>query len=146
LDSYLEALDDNVRGYDDDTRHVLRAATHRLERLVQDIDAVSRAEAHLTDLHPVPTTTATPVTHAVHTAGEQFDAKGVALRTAIHDSATVTVDPDRLAQVLANLLHNALRHTPTGGEVTVSSWLTGRDRAELAVTDTGDGIAPEHLD
>ncbi|HLS76976.1 MAG TPA: HAMP domain-containing sensor histidine kinase [Nocardia sp.] len=146
LDSYLEALDDNVRGYDDDTRHVLRAATHRLERLVQDIDAVSRAEEHLTDLHPVPTTTATLVTHAVHTAGEQFDAKGVALRTAIHDSATVTVDPDRLAQVLANLLHNALRHTPTGGEVTVSSWLTGRDRAELAVTDTGDGIAPEHLD
>ncbi|WP_416564147.1 sensor histidine kinase [Nocardia testacea] len=146
LDSYLEALDDGVRDFDDDTRRVLRSATQRLERLVQDISAVSRAEEHLTRIQPVPTTTAILITHAVHAVRERYDAKGVALHIHLQDSAAVSVDPDRLGQVLGNLLDNALRHTPAGGEVTVSSGPTGPGRVEIAVTDTGDGIAPDHLD
>ncbi|MET8799425.1 ATP-binding protein [Nocardia sp. NPDC004568] len=146
LDSYLEALDDGVRDFDDETRQVLRSATHRLERLVQDISAVSRAEEHLTRIQPVPTTTAILITHAVHAVHERYDTKGVALRAHLQDSAAVSVDPDRLGQVLGNLLDNALRHTPAGGRVTVSSRLAGPGRVEIAVTDTGDGIAPDHLD
>lgn len=146
LDSYLEALDDGVRTFDDDTRQVLRSATGRLERLVEDITAVSRAEEHLTRIRPAPTTTATLVAHAVQAARERYDAKGVALRADIHDSAAVSVDPDRLGQVLGNLLDNALRHTPRTGVVTVSSRLTGHGHVEIAVTDTGEGIAPDHLD
>ncbi|WP_039827436.1 sensor histidine kinase [Nocardia testacea] len=146
LDSYLEAFDDGVRDFDDDTRRVLRSATQRLERLVQDISAVSRAEEHLTRIQPVPTTTAILITHAVHAVRERYDTKGVALHTHIRDSAAVSVDPDRLGQVLGNLLDNALRHTPAGGEVTVGSRPIGPGRVEIAVTDTGDGIAPDHLD
>jgi two-component system sensor histidine kinase BaeS len=58
--------------------------------------------------------------------------------------ARVNADPDRLREILDNLLSNALRHTPAGGTVTVTT--TG-DRARVAVTvaDTGDGIAAEHL-
>lgn len=146
LDSYLEALEDGVRTLDDDTRQILRAATHRLNRLAQDITAVSRAEEHLTRIHRVPTTTGTLVATAVDAVREQYDGKGVTLQAEVVESAPVTVDPDRLGQVLANLLDNALRHTPAGGNVTVATRILGRGRTEITVTDTGAGIAPDHLD
>ncbi|MBF6422637.1 HAMP domain-containing protein [Nocardia farcinica] len=146
LGSYLEALDDGVRSFDDDTRAVLGAATHRLGRLAQDVTAVSRAEEHLTRIRPVPTTTETLVTDAVNAMREQYDSKGVALHTGIDESVAVTVDPDRLGQVLGNLLDNALRHTSSGGTVTVTSRRVDNGHAEIAVADTGDGITPEHLD
>lgn len=60
------------------------------------------------------------------------------------NTPTVRVDPARIAQVLGNLLSNALRHTPEGGRVTVR--VVPDDAAvEIQVSDTGDGIAPEHL-
>lgn len=60
------------------------------------------------------------------------------------DLAPVQADPDRVAQVLRNLLVNALRHTPPGGSVTVSvSQMT--KTLEIAIADTGEGIAPEDL-
>ena len=57
----------------------------------------------------------------------------------------IEADSERIAEVLANLLTNALRHTPTGGRVKVSTRQRD-DRLEIAVTDNGEGIAPEHLD
>jgi signal transduction histidine kinase len=62
---------------------------------------------------------------------------------------TVSADADGLVQILLNLLHNALAATPTGGHVEVDAAPTareGRPGVELAVTDTGSGIAPEHLE
>ena len=146
LDSYLEALDDGVRTLDDDTRQVLRDATHRLGRLAQDITAVSRAEEHLTRIRPVPTTTGVLVTAAVDAVRERYENTGVELHSRLDDSLVVSVDPDRLGQVLGNLLDNALRHTACGGTVTVTSRRANRDRVEITVADTGEGIAPEHLD
>lgn len=146
LDSYLEALEDGVRTLDDDTRQVLRAATHRLGRLARDITAVSRAEEHLTRIRPFPTTTGTLITIAADAVREQYDSKGVALHTRIDDSMTVTVDSDRLGQVLGNLLDNALRHTPAGDTVTVTSRRVDSGYAEIVVADTGEGIDPDHLD
>ncbi|MFD6859185.1 sensor histidine kinase [Rhodococcus sp. NPDC060090] len=146
LDSYLEALDDGVRTLDDDTRQVLRGATHRLGRLAQDITAVSRAEEHLTRIRPVPTTTGTLVTTAVDAVRERYESKGVELHSRLDDSVVVIVDPDRLGQVLGNLLDNALRHTPAGGTVTVTSRRANNDRVEITVADTGEGIAADHLD
>ena len=146
LDSYLEALDDGVRTFDDETRQVLYAATQRLSRLAQDITAVSRAEEHLTRIRPVPTTTDALVDNAVDAVRERYESAGVTLRTCIDDSMIVTVDPDRIGQVLGNLLDNALRHTPPGGTVTVTSRQADKDRVQITVADTGDGIAPDHLD
>ena len=65
----------------------------------------------------------------------------------------VNVDPTRIEQVIANLISNAIRHTPAGGSVTVSmEILTGDKRGQvektsviISVADTGEGIAPEHL-
>lgn len=146
LDSYLEALEDGVRSPDEDTLQILRSATHRLDRLAQDITAVSRAEEHLTRITPVPTDTATLINAAVEAARTRYDDKGVTLETRIDRSVPVTVDPDRFGQVLGNLLDNALRHTPDGGTVTITCRQAGPTHAEIVVADTGEGIADEHLD
>lgn len=145
LDSYLEAIDDGIHTFDDDVRTILWSATRRLERLAADIVDVSRAEEHLTRLRPSPTTTRTLVTRAVDAVRERYENKGVQLHTHV-DDAPVTVDTDRIGQVLGNLLDNALRHTPAGGTVTVISGQVGRRHVEITVSDSGEGIAPHHLD
>lgn len=53
-------------------------------------------------------------------------------------------DPERLGQILTNLLDNALRHTPSGGSAIVSARATDDD-VVISVSDTGEGIPPEHL-
>ncbi len=61
------------------------------------------------------------------------------------DLPPLWADPHRLAQILGNLLDNALRHTPAGGRVTIDA-TAGPDRSvTLRVTDTGEGIPAEHL-
>jgi signal transduction histidine kinase len=73
-----------------------------------------------------------------------FDEKGVELRSAVPENLPpVLADTGRVVQVLTNLLDNALRHTPPGGRVAVEA--EGDDAATFKVTDTGEGIAPEHL-
>ena len=146
IDSYLEAIDDGVRSFDDTTKQVLWAATRRLERLAADIVAVSDAEEHLTRLHPTPTTTDALIATAAEAARERYLDKGVHLHLREIDPVAVTVDADRIGQALANLLDNALRHTPPGGTVTLSSHRPGPETVALTVSDTGDGIAAEHLD
>ena len=59
---------------------------------------------------------------------------------------TIDADSERIAEVLANLLTNALRHTPPGRHRQGLRTPTSANQLEIAVADTGDGIAPEHLD
>lgn len=146
LDSYFEAIDDGVHTFNDDVRTILWSATQRLERLASDIVDVSRAEEHLTRLHPGPATTRALVTSAVDAVRERYENKGVTLRVRVDVAAPVTVDTDRIGQVLGNLLDNALRHTPAGGTVTVSSTQVGHHHVEVTVADSGEGIARHHLD
>lgn len=146
IDSYLEAVDDGVRTFDDSTRQVLWAATRRLERLASDIVDVSDAEEHLTRLQPARTTTKALVETAVNAARERYSDKGVQLHMGEIEPTDVTVDVERIGQVLGNLLDNALRHTPTGGTVTLSAVHSRTNTAAITVSDTGEGIAAQHLD
>jgi signal transduction histidine kinase len=68
---------------------------------------------------------------------------GLELKLALADPAVVLGDRDRLRQLLANLVENAIRYTPPPGEIQIAVRRRG-DRAELVVSDTGVGIAPEH--
>jgi signal transduction histidine kinase len=85
------------------------------------------------------------VTNAVDAARPAADANGISLVHHLPDlPVTVDADPDRLAQVMANLLTNAIEHTPAHGSIDVT--VTSNDhRAEIEVADTGEGISPEHL-
>ena len=84
---------------------------------------------------------------AADAAAEAYQAKGVGLATNIATGLPeLSLDPERMGQVLGNLLDNALRHTPTGGTVTFSaSPFPGTGAAELSVEDTGEGIPAAHL-
>ena len=144
VDAHLEAVEDGVRTLDHDTLDVIRGSTHRLRRLAEDITAVSRAEEGDLVISPRPVEAAALVRDAAEAARDRYAAKGVRLEIETEDAGRVRVDADRMAQVLGNLLDNALRHTPVGGEVTLScrrldQWV------EYTVADAGEGIADRHL-
>lgn len=146
VEGYLEGLADGVVPADRETWSLLQAETGRLRRLVDDLTKVSRAEERQLDLHRAPNKPGLLVAAAVQAAAPVYAAKGVALETKLDRRLPhVDVDPDRIAEVLANVLDNALRHTPTGGRVEVAAAGRG-ERVELVVADTGEGIAPEHLE
>jgi two-component system sensor histidine kinase BaeS len=142
----VEGLADGVVAADKEAWTVLQAELVRLRRLTEDLTAVSRAEEHRLDLRPRPVDPTVLVTSATQAAEPAFAAKGVALQASVdHGLPRVHVDPDRLGEVLANLLANALQHTPSGGQVEVAARGRGNE-LELAVTDTGEGIPPELLE
>jgi two-component system sensor histidine kinase BaeS len=146
LDGYVEGLADGVVAADEEAWTVLQTELARLRRLAEDLTAVSRAEAEQLDLRRRPVDPGLLVTAAVQAAQPAFAAKGVGLQARVaHRLPPVAADPDRIGEVLANLLGNALRHTPPGGLVEVSAHEEG-DRIELAVADNGEGIPPELLE
>lgn len=147
VEAYHEGLADGVIDPDPSTVDVLADATSRLRRLLEDVSLVSRAEEgrlHL-DLHPVDLRDL--VVNAIDAARPTADTAGVTLLHDLPETAvTVDADPDRLAQVLANLLANAIEHTPDGGTITVAGAVaSGDDRAVIEIIDTGAGIGAEHL-
>ena len=142
LEAYLEALEDGVATLDGATVELLRAQTRRLARLSQDISAVSWAEEGQVRLDLISIRPETVVRAALDAAAEAYQAKGVALVADIADA----LDRERIGQVLANLLNNALRHTAAGGTVTISANRSGATGGvQISVSDTGDGIPTEHL-
>ena len=145
IEAHLEAVEDGVRDLDRDTLDVLRGSTARLQRLAEDLSAVARAEEGELDLRPVRTDARTLVHAAVAASHGAYAARHVDLSTDVDTPVDLMVDPDRLAQVIGNLLDNALQHTPDGGHVRVG--LGGRREGwvELTVTDDGEGIAADHL-
>ena len=147
LEAYLEALEDGVATLDAATAELLRAQTKRLARLSDDITSVSRAEEGQVGLHVRPVRPESVATAAADAAAEAYQAKGVHLVTNIATGLPeLSLDPQRMGQVLGNLLDNALRHTPTGGTVTISACLSpGTGDVELSVADTGEGIPAAHL-
>ena len=145
IEAHLEAIEDGVRSLDDQTLEVLHGNTARLQRLAEDISAVARAEEGGLDLRPVPTGTDTLVESATAAAHNTYDAKRVTLEADTRPVGSVMADPDRMAQVLANLLDNALQHTPPGGRVRVSVSKPDPDWVEITVTDNGEGIEAHHM-
>ncbi len=144
VDAHLEALEDGVRSLDEDTLGVIRQSTRRLRRLAEDISAVSGAEEGTLGIARQPVAAADLARRAAQASHDRFASAEVTLETDLDTDVEVLVDPDRIGQVLTNLLDNALRHTPRGGTVRItcsrrSPWV------EYVVTDTGSGIAPEHL-
>jgi two-component system sensor histidine kinase BaeS len=145
LDAYLEGLEDGVATLDTDTADVLRTQTRRLAMLAEDLSAISRAEEGRLELHLSSTAPDALVSAATAASADRYAARGVDLNSMVPAGLPpVRVDADRIGQVLGNLLENALRHTPSGGTVTVSARPAGRD-VELLVSDTGEGIPIEHL-
>ena len=145
IEAHLEAIEDGIRTPDAETLGVLHSNTARLHRLAEDITAVARAEEGALETRPERAQTGTLVRAATAGAQDAYAAKRVGLAVEADTAATVLVDPDRMAQVLANLLDNALQHTPPGGRVSVTVREPDPHWVEITVSDTGEGIPTEHL-
>ncbi len=86
------------------------------------------------------------IAESTRAASPAFADKGVALHHRRGPApARADADPDRLREMLDNLLSNALRHTPAGGVVTIITTTTRADAIDVSVADTGEGIPAEHL-
>ena len=137
LQAVLENLVDGVSKPGPDELRTALAQTQRLGRLVEDLLDLSRVEEGVTPLR----LQEVRLTDIFDDAIAQARADGLRYQVDVQPEAlTVPADPDRLHQLLANLLDNATRHSPSGGEVRLSAERLGDD-VLLAVADQGPGIA-----
>ncbi len=141
----LRAILDGVYPLDKAEISRLYDETRLLSRLVDDLRELALADAGQLRLNLQPTEPAQVIQATADNLALAAEAHKAALTVqAPEELPTVRADPDRLAQILRNLLVNALRHTPPGGSVTVLACVH-EDAVEIAVADTGEGIAPEDL-
>jgi two-component system sensor histidine kinase BaeS len=141
--SHLEAAKDGVLPLDPALVRSLIEESALLERLVADLQDLALADAGMLRMHPEERDGADLAEQAVAAHRAKAEASGVELLFAA-EPVVVHADPARLRQAIGNLVTNAIRHTPPGGMVSVT--VTGTaDTAVFTVTDTGSGIAAEHL-
>ncbi len=149
LEATIEAITDGVLPVDQTSLTTLTEQASRLHRLVADLEAVSRAEERQLALHPAPVSLADLADRAATVIRPRYQTRGVHLSVhAPRPGPTVNADTDRLLEAVLNLLDNALRHTPTGGRVTLTvDTTTSAPRqaalARLTVADPGTGFTPD---
>jgi len=140
LRGYLEGLEDGLFSPDEAIFTASQRQLARLMRLVDDLSLLSRVEAGQEALTFEVVSVASMLEQAAATFRPQFAAKQVALSlTTVPDTWQVRADPQRTQQVLSNLIANALRHTPAGGEVRLAAQIRGQE-VVVAVEDNGEGI------
>jgi two-component system, OmpR family, phosphate regulon sensor histidine kinase PhoR len=149
IQGYLETLQ---AGALEDTQHARRFLeivarhTERLGRLLNDLTDLSNIELGRVTLRLEPVSLDELVESVLTIITPRAESGGVALATELtSDLPAVLADHDRLAQILINLVDNAVKYTPAGGRVTVAAHHEAGDRVEIAVRDTGIGIPPEDL-
>ena len=143
LDGYLEGLQDGVVESAAETWTLLRRETGRLNRLVDDLSQLWRAEARQLPLTMETVDVSTLTADVV----EQFrqQAGTLTITSDVEEGLTVLADHDRLAQILGNYLSNAIRYSPDGSAIAVTA---RRREGEVivAVSDHGPGLTPEQRD
>ncbi|MEV4392289.1 DUF4153 domain-containing protein [Nonomuraea sp. NPDC049607] len=137
LRAVLENVVDGVSAPDPVTMRTALAQTERLGRLVAQLLDLSRLDSGVRLIEPEAVELAPLVEQAVREAS--LAREDVTITASAPGGPAVRADPDLLAQVLANLLDNAVRHSPSGGVVTVTC-SAGRDGARMVVADQGPGI------
>lgn len=140
-----EGIADGV--YPGDAAHMMPIveATHTLERLVDDLRTLALAETGNLKLNREPVDLALLITESAASFQPQAEAKGIEITADLAASLpTVNADPVRIRGVLANLLGNALAHTPAGGSVRLHAESAG-DGVSVSVSDTGAGIPADLL-
>jgi two-component system sensor histidine kinase BaeS len=140
---YLEALQEGVAEPTPEVLGSIHEEAMHLQHLVDDLQMLSLAEAGELRIDPQPADLGDVVAQAVGAHRPGAEAADVELEMHAAGSVPVDVDRARMRQVVANLVDNAIRHTPAGGVVSVTT-RSEAGRALLQVADTGPGIPAEH--
>jgi two-component system OmpR family sensor kinase/two-component system sensor histidine kinase BaeS len=126
--------------------------TKLLTRLINDLQTLSLAESHQLPLHPTRFLLADLIHDLTSSFSSQAKSLGINLESNIKNSTLeINADYDRLNQVLSNLISNAIRHTPNGGNIFVGAETIQNESSitnyalRITVQDTGSGISPEDL-
>ena len=146
IQGYVEAIQDGVLEPDEATLGTLHQQIMHLTRLVEDLRLLAQTESEDFHLDIEPDSLAEVVRRSVEAFRASSEARGIAIKLDVpSDLPLVRLDRTRIAQVVGNLLENAVRHTPSGGQVTVSVGAEEGSVAAVAVADNGEGIPADDL-
>lgn len=142
---YTESLSDGKLPSTQETFDIMHDEAQHLSRVIDDLRTLSLADAGELPLARRPVDPRTLLERAMSAHLPEAQQQGISMQIeAFSDLPQVEVDPGRMAQVLENLVNNALRYTPEGGRI-VLSVEANASTIKLRVQDNGVGIAPEDL-
>lgn len=151
LRGHLDLIQHSGRAVDPEQLLPLQDELIRLTRLVDDLHLLSLAEARRLPFERKDTDVKKLLERVNDRIAVDTDRKEITVTMhCATDRTTVVIDPNRMTQVFLNLLVNAVRHTPAGGAIAIrleEETASGKERdfLRISISDTGDGIDPEHL-
>jgi signal transduction histidine kinase len=141
----MEGLIDGLLPANTQTYQDIHAEADRLNRLVDDLQELSRVEARAYPLDLRPLDVPALIQTVARRLGPQFESRHISLELQPDPGlARILADEDRTIQILTNLAGNALQYTPEGGAVTIAA-VQAKDEIQIRVRDSGIGIPAEHL-
>jgi two-component system sensor histidine kinase BaeS len=139
IKGYLQAITDGVVPPSKETIDLLQEEASRLGRLVEDVLSLAKADAARMDLHKEEIRVSPLILHALDAFRPQFGAKRIQVDTDFSEEPEIiSADPEKLAQVITNLLQNARRYTPQGGTVRIFSSRTTEEVRFVFANPGGD--------
>jgi signal transduction histidine kinase len=147
IQSYLDSLSER-EGLPESVQsdlNILQNEVHHLTRLIDDLFTLSQAEVGALEIVSEPVEIASLVRQVAGVFRPLAWQSGkVVLVVEAESDPIIAVDPDRMEQVLANLIRNAIHHTPPGGIISLQVREEGQE-VKLHIRDTGEGISEEDL-
>jgi signal transduction histidine kinase len=129
-----------------ETVEIILDNCRHLVRLLNDLLDLARSDAGRLSIRPQPTEVAPLVEDVVRTIRAQTEAAGQSLTEQVDPGLPpIDVEPDRIRQILVNLLTNAHEYTPEGASIGVAARAVGAE-VEISVSDNGPGIPPDQLE
>lgn len=145
LQGHLESMLDGVETPEPDKLFSMQEEVMRLTRLVGDLRDLSLAQVHKLELHPQPLDVSEKTRRAADMLEPMLEEKHLQFKRELAEGLPeLPLDPDRLNQILYNLITNAIRYTTPGTTITLQTEQTDKG-VRLTVADEGPGIAPEDL-
>jgi two-component system sensor histidine kinase BaeS len=144
LQACLEEVRDGLVPADPPTLSALHDQAVRLGRIVNDLSDLAQAESPSFELRPERMDLADLASDTLMVWRPRIEEAGLTLRTSLQMGTMVSIDSDRMGQVMTNLLSNAVRYSSPGDSITVEV-RAADDEAILMISDTGPGMSPEDL-
>jgi signal transduction histidine kinase len=150
IQGYVEALLDGVTNDPDQQKKYLKLIHSRalgLNRLIADLFELSKLEARQIGFHLKEVS----IRRLIEYVNGRYETEvaGAGLRYTLHmdqlegyEQCVLRIDIDRIDQVLTNIIYNAIKHTPAGGDIRLIFRMDGRQRLQVEIADTGGGIEP----
>ena len=145
IGGYVESMHDGVLKPTPERLDAIQTEVQHLKRLVEDLRILSQADAGELSLHRVAVSIPILLEQTVQSYRALTDKQKIALKVDVAAGLPeILVDPDRLAQVLGNLITNSMRYTQPGGEITLQAKREEKS-VVLIVSDNGKGIPSDAL-